>query len=399
LNDQKTLFGTAALEGDSVRIGKPCTYSRNGDKPYVTVSVLDRIIHLLTKGSSGCGRLCENCGELQPAFEKKGGLVTPVVNSQATARQVLLQFGLPPNYRLPLPWANSGAHKLTSLVARERSLGCDCSLGGEVYVDGCFNRVRSTQEIEDLRRQHERHLNYLDRKHLAIESLKNKNDILVVAILLQWFGDQLDLPHVLCALKLARGLLSLLRDSGFHNDRDHEENHRALTRFLIPFLRHHLQFDYLDYIKAVKWWSTTLLAKHLRQVCEPKPLGTCDLYGGLRGSFRMIMRNRCASRPCKRTFHFFSGLQQLKRAANVVPDSFIDGQYTKHALAMAKLPVSRFDIGVMRGHPSDRVQALQPLNDKAPRYVSVAKIACKASKQITRLIRKGLGKSDTSRRY
>jgi hypothetical protein len=262
------------------------------------------------------------------------------------AFQVLLKFGCPPNYQVPLH-AERGTYDVSSLRTDESRLRCKC-------LDSGFKRwtkdnvliERDSQEVTDQKREDFAADLVRRRKNGEfVEPLTKFNDNFLVYILLCEFGVELRARQTICILKCLRGVLSLLRDDGIYDVREPDRARECVDLVVIPYIRYHLKFDYLPYIQYVKWWTTNLLAKHLGQDLETPPFADADPFFGIRGGVRRLLRNVVKYRPTRRSFHFLCGLQQLKRAAEVVPSDFLSHAYVKHAKAMRNEPSSTFSTG------------------------------------------------------
>jgi hypothetical protein len=272
--------------------------STDGIPCFMGISTLDRIISLLTKGSSGYGTFCTKCKVLKPAFAGED----PIINVQASNRQVLLRFGMskqktPSNYRGK---SCHGVSFINLMIDADHDLqSCSCCPNGEVYDEaGVIISKKSPLEIQDEMNV----FNLMRKKQVklghVLKPLVTFNDSLVVANLLQLLGERINLPHFRCALQELRAFLSLARDSDYLDPKDPE----VFWKFSIPFLIYHLDLSYDMYINYVKWWSTTWLVKHLHQQVEDGPFEKCDLFFGLRGGLRLRLRNRVRSRCTKKTF-------------------------------------------------------------------------------------------------
>jgi len=152
--------------------------------------------------------------------------------------------------------------------------------------------------------------------------------------------------YVQGALRLWRGFCEILCDAEIIIKRD-----GFRTSDFLFFLRHHLDADHRKNINYAKWWSTTLLAKFLKNEHEPSAPGWHLLPLPAGPLKRRLMR--CLGQSATRTgavrkenFHLFSSIQQLKRCLPAVDEDFVLQSLRKHRKAMMRPPGS-MDRGFM----------------------------------------------------
>jgi hypothetical protein len=170
-----------------------------------------------------------------------------------------------------------------------------------------------------------------------VSSLRPR-DIVVLQRICQLDGSvALRIGHLESVLRVARGVFELLADYGLLD----KSAGRIPTRQFDAFFVHHARIgSHTDFIKYVKWWSSTLLARHLRQECEE--MAGADLFGGFIGDYRFALRLAVHfegnSGRGLRNFRLLAGLQQVKRAFLPVDDDFVLDSLQKHKKAMEKPP-------------------------------------------------------------
>jgi hypothetical protein len=135
-------------------------------------------------------------------------------------------------------------------------------------------------------------------------------------------------------LRFARGFFEQIADAGFL---DQYSGRIPFTQFR-GFMSVHLRHEQRDsYIRYAKWWSSTLLAKHLKQECEQPSDPSWDLYCGTTGWLRLRLRNTvCFERLSN--FRLLCSVQQLKRNFLPVGDDFVLASLLKHRKAMLRAP-------------------------------------------------------------
>jgi hypothetical protein len=170
-----------------------------------------------------------------------------------------------------------------------------------------------------------------------VANLRPRDSRVLIGIASLEGGAFLRMQHLECVLRVARALFELLADAG-HLDR---WCGRIPTAQLLSFLHRHSDENRNQYIKYVKWWSSTLLAKHLRNECEAPPAMDSDLYAGLSGSLRFLLRRSVVVDEGPQGLSYFrmlTSIQQLKRAFLPVDEDFVLDSLVKHKKAMMRPP-------------------------------------------------------------
>jgi len=155
----------------------------------------------------------------------------------------------------------------------------------------------------------------------------------------------MQLDHLECVLRFARGFFEQLADSGFL-----QETHGDIPSLqFCKFLLKHSQKDRNDYIKYGKWWSSSLLAhlllkKRFPQEVEAPDDPSWDMYCGTSGWLRYKLKNAVhfgghghRGRRLK-MWHLLCGVQQLKRNFLPVDEEFVLRTLLKHKKAMQRPP-------------------------------------------------------------
>jgi hypothetical protein len=136
-----------------------------------------------------------------------------------------------------------------------------------------------------------------------------------------WFGS---------ALMVSIGIIEILAD----HDVKFFENHTTTT--ILSVVQTLLNCNgYDEYIDLVKYSSTYMHARSLKQVLPEKPTSYVGDSAPLlfKGSVRRFLLSRIATLS-DRNQHLFWSLAQVKRCAEVVPDYFIEKSLHKHRKAM-----------------------------------------------------------------
>jgi hypothetical protein len=166
-------------------------------------------------------------------------------------------------------------------------------------------------------------------------------------------------PWVLCAMSFARGFFEHIAD--YHSSTD--ESRQPLLADFVDMVRYHCSFEsYMEYLSYAKWWTSSLLARHMKQEVESgKP--NWDRYGGLKGKMRKFLHLREIARGDgevlsggqSSNWRLFNGLQQLKRNFLPVSEEFVVASLQKHRAAMDR-PPGAMDHGEML-----KIELIDPL--------------------------------------
>jgi hypothetical protein len=342
----------------------------------VTVSRLDRLINLLEIGLSMAPTTCKTCKVVLPSFYCRNDGWYPIHKRGHSARQVLSVFAFAPGaMRQQTCSSNATSVELRTLYQQEQLQTCNCFPTlfdfEDEDIDPCLVYAchRDLKRVDEVECKKYNDINY--DKGQFITHLEDHRDQYLVDSLLQDLGSLLHRSQSLCAFKCARAMLSLFNDSDImtFNPKNGYNN------FLLPYLRHHLSFsDHNKYIAYSKWWSSAWMASALHNQFEVHP--DWDLYAGFTGDVRRVIRRLIHNRrPTKRIFHFLCGVQQLKRAAQIVPESFTTVAFVKHAITMLKKPSSTFS--------TSRVYLSKTQRDKKGRVMTNT-----TAERITQLIRR-----------
>jgi hypothetical protein len=141
---------------------------------------------------------------------------------------------------------------------------------------------------------------------------------------MEWFAS---------ALRVSSGLLEILHDYDQRFFLSHSDE--SITSCLRTFMS---VDNYLEYIDVVKYSTTWMHARSLKQVVLPVP-PTCWAGGPpllFTGSIRRFLHNRISSGLKTKNQKLFWSIANDKRCADIVPNEFVQLSLEKHQKAMLK---------------------------------------------------------------